>query len=117
MSVRGYILREKHIWINEETGHIQYNNDGENLKRYTHQDLECAFNIWRQDNLVDEMFRYGAEDYTNNDFVEEIEMGKEEFESMCKNSSMNFTEDDMESIEIIKKYFEEGWNWVTFKCY
>ena len=44
-------------------------------------------------------------------------MGKEEFESMCENSDMDFTEDDLESIKTIKSYFEEGWNWAVFKCY
>lgn len=117
MSVRAYIIREKHIWVNEDTGHIQYNNDGENLTKYTHTDEEFAFNIWHQDKFLEEMFNYGAEDYTNRDFVGEIEMGKEEFECMCENSNMEFTQDDLESIKTIKNYFEEGWNWVTFRCY
>lgn len=117
MSVRAYITREKHIWVEEETGFFQFNNDGENLVKYTHTDEEFAFNIWHQDTLLEEMLDFGAEDYTNNDFVGEIEMGKEEFESMLENSDKKWSEDDLKSIETIKKYFEEGWNWVVFRCY
>ena len=30
MSVKAYITREKLIWVNEDRGFFQYNNDGEN---------------------------------------------------------------------------------------
>lgn len=117
MSVRAYILREKMIWVNEDAGFFQYDNNGENLTKYVHEDLEYVINIWHQDKLVDEMFKFGAEDYTNHDFIGEIEMGKENFYSMINNSDLEFTDDDWDSIEDIRKYFKEGNDWLILKCY
>mgnify|MGYP003515973595 FL=1 len=45
MSVKAYITREKLIWVNEDRGFFQYNNDGENLTKYVHIDHEYCFNI------------------------------------------------------------------------
>ena len=116
MSVRAYIIREKKIWVNEDRGFFQYNNDGENLTKYVHTDEEYCLNIWHQDHLLDTLFDYGAEDYTNQDFIGEIEMGKEDFESFVKYTEWT-DEEDLESIELIQKYFNEGNDWLILKCY
>lgn len=117
MSIRAYITREKNIWVDEVNKTYYDNNDGDGLIKYTHTDLECVINIWRQDRLIEEMLNYGAEDYTNDDFVGDIEMSKEDFETMVEHSNMSFTADDLESIKIIKKYFEEGDDWLILTCY
>ena len=117
MSVRAYIVREKHIWVNEDRGIIQYNNDGENLTKYTHTDREFAFNIWHQDEFLKTLLDFGAEDYTNDDFVGTIEMEKEEFESMLENCKKEWSTNDWESVKVIQNYFKEGWDWVTFDCF
>ena len=117
MSVKAYILREKKIWVNEDAGFFQYDNNGENLTKYVHEDLEYVINIWHQDQLIETMLNYGAEDYTNHDFVGEIEMGSEDFSIMLEHCKIEWTQDDWESIKIIKKYFEEGNNWLILKCY
>lgn len=117
MSVRAYIVREKYIWVNEDAGFFQYNNDGDNLTKYVHQDEEYCINITHQSNLVEEMIYHGACDCTNMDFSGTIEMLEEDFEDMLDDENVHFTEDDLESIEIIKNYFEEGWDFVTFNCY
>lgn len=116
MSVRAYIVREKYIWVNEDRGFFQYNNDGENLTKYVHQDEEYCINITHQGNLIEEMIYHGANDYTNMDFSGIIEMFKEDFEDMLNDENVHFTEDDMESIEIMKKYFEES-SLMTLNCY
>lgn len=83
--MKAYITREKKIWVNEDRGFFQYNNDGENLTKYVHTEYEYCFDIWHQDRLLDLMFDYGAKDYSNQDFISEIEMGKEDFKSMLEN--------------------------------
>ena len=117
MSVRAYIAREKLIWVNEERGFFQYDNNGENLTKYVHTDYEFVLNIWHQDKLLDMMFAYGAEDYTNNDFIGEIEMGEEEFESMLENEKREWSQEDWDSLCKIIKYFKEGHDWITLTCY
>ena len=117
MSVRAYITREKLIWVNEDAGFFQYNNDGENLTKYVHTDYEFCLNIWHQDELINLMLEYGAEDYTNHNFVGNFEIGKEEFESMLENERREWSQEDWNSLEKIINYFEEGWNWLVLKCY
>lgn len=118
MSVRAYILREKDIWVDEESKTFEYNNnDNKNLVKYTHEDLEYAINIWHQDELIQAMLNYGAEDYTNHDFIGEIEMGLEDFNVMLECCSIIWTQEDWESIKLIQKYFEEGNEWLILKCY
>ena len=63
------------------------------------------------------MFNYGAEDYTNQDFIGEVEMNKEDFESMLENEKRELSQKDWDSIEKIIKYFEEGYDWITLTCY
>lgn len=116
MSVRGYIVRERHIWVDEERNLIQHDNNGENLTKYTHEDLEYAINIWHQDKLIEEMLSFGAEDYTNHDFIGEIEMGKEDWEKMLEYSKRVWDTEDWDSIKLINKYFEED-DWLILKCY
>lgn len=120
MSIRAYIVREKHIWVNEDRGFFQYNNDGENLIKYTHTDKEYCLNVSSQMHLIKLMKDYGAEDYTNNDWLGVIEMGREDFESMMENSGVlnsSTPEEDFKSLSLIKKYFEEGWRWIVLDCY
>ena len=117
MSVRAYIVREKHIWVNEDKGFFQHNNDGKNLTKYTHTDKEFAFNISYQNKLLNELIEFGAEDYTNNNYLGNIEMDRGDFESMLENSKRIWSREDLDSIERIENYFEEGWNWIVFDCY
>lgn len=116
MSIRAYIKREKKIWVNEDRGFFQYNNDGENLTKYVHTDHEYCFNIWYQDGLLAMMFKHGAEDYTNQDFIGEVEMSKEDFESMLEGERREWSQKDWDSLEKIIKYFEEGHDWITLTC-
>lgn len=122
MSVRAYIIREKNIWVNETNMTFQYDNNGpDDLVKYTHTDEEYCINIWHQDKLIDLLIEYGAEDYTNQDLIGEIEMGKNDFESFCENyvetGLGELTNEDLESIDLIKAYFAEGNEWLIFKCY
>ena len=117
MSIRAYITRKKLIWVNEDAGFFQYNNDGENLTKYVHTDHEYCFNIWHQNRLLALMFNYGAEDYTNQDFIGEVEMSKEDFESMLESEKRELSQQDWDSLEKIIKYFEEGHEWITLTCY
>lgn len=115
--MKAYITREKKIWVNEDRGFFQYNNDGENLTKYVHTEYEYCFNIWHQDRLLDLMFDYGAKDYSNQDFISEIEMGKEDFKSMLENERGEWSQEDWDSLGKIMKYFEEGHEWITLTCY
>lgn len=115
MSVRGYILRESSIWVTPDKKEI-VDRDYEGAIRYVHEDLEYVINIWHQDDLIEEMLNYGAEDYTNHDFVGDVEMGKEDFECMIEHSEMNFSEEDLESIKDIKKYFDKESDWLILRC-
>lgn len=115
--MKAYITREKKIWVNEDRGFFQYNNDGENLTKYVHTEYEYCFNIWHQDRLLDLMFDYGAKDYSNQDFISEIEMGKENFKSMLENERGEWSQEDLDSLDKIVKYFEEGHKWITLTCY
>lgn len=117
MSVRAYIKRERSIWVDEKNRTYYNNNNGEGLMKYTHTDNEFAFNIWHQDDFLQTLLDFGAEDYTNHDFVGTIEMGKEDFESMLENCKKEWSADDWKSIKVIQNYFKEGWNWVEFDCY
>lgn len=117
MSVKAYITREKMIWVNEDRGFFQYNNDGENLTKYVHADHEFCLNIWHQDKLLDLMFAYGAEDYTNQDFLGKVEMDKEDFESMLENERREWSQEDWDSLGKIMKYFEEGHDRLILTCY
>lgn len=114
MSVRAYILRTDDIYVEDKKKIVDKTYP--NAVRYTHEDLEYVINIWHQDDLIEEMLNYGAEDYTNHDFVGEIEMGKEDFECMIEHSEMNFSEEDWESIKDIEEYFKEN-DWLILKCY
>lgn len=115
MSVRAYILREDSIWVTPDKKKI-VDRDYKNAIRYVHEDLEYVINIWHQDDLIEEMLNYGAEDYTNHDFVGDVEMGKEDFKSMIEHSEMNFSEEDLESIKDIKKYFDKESDWLILRC-
>ncbi len=115
MSVRAYIIRTKKIWINEDKGFFQYNNDGENLTRYIHEDEEYAINVWHQEDLIEKMCDYGAEKFVNQDLLGQIEMGKDDFLSMYEME--DFEGDDLESVEVIKEYFNQGNLWLVLKCY
>lgn len=117
MSVRAYIERERSIWVDEVNRTYYDNNDGEGLVKYTHTDKEFAFNIWHQNEFLEELLNFGAEDYTNQDFLGNIEMSKEDFESMIENSKRILSNEDWESIEVIQNYFKEGWDWIVFDCY
>lgn len=115
--MKAYITREKKIWVNEDRGFFQYNNDGENLTKYVHTEYEYCFNIWHQDRLLDLMFDYGAKDYSNQDFISEIEMGKEDFKSMLENERREWSQEDLDSLGRIIKYFEEGNDRLILTCY
>lgn len=117
MSVRAYITREKKIWVNEDRGFFQYNNDGENLTKYVHTDHEYCINIWHQDELIEDILNFGGEDYTNSDFVGEIEIGKEDFLMMVEHNKRMFSREDIESIKKICDYFAEGHDWLVLTCY
>lgn len=116
MSVRAYITREKDIWVDEVNRTYYDNNDGDGLVKYTHTDEEYCINIWHQDHLIEKLLDYGAEDYSNNDFVGEIEIGFEDFEAFYENTHWE-NKEDIESIKLIKKYFDEGNDWLILKCY
>lgn len=118
MSVEGFIVREDVIWVNKERMIIQNNNDGENLTKYIHKSEEFCIDIWKQDKLLKEMFKFGANDYTNKEYVGIIEMNYDNFYEMVDNSDLDFDDNDYDSIEKIKKYFNENeyFEVVTLNC-
>lgn len=117
MSVRAYITRETSIWVDEVNKTYYNNNDGEGLIKYTHTDHEYVINIWHQDRLIQEMLNYGAEDYTNQDFVGDIEMGKEDWDTMLEHCKKIWSPEDWDSINTIDKYFREESDWLILTCY
>ena len=116
MSIKCYIIREKQIFVDEKEHKYHEKRIKDDLVRYVHEDQEYAFSI-SQEKLLETMFDFGAEDYTNNDWLGNIEMSKEDFESMLENSKRIWTNEDWESIKVVQNYFKEGWNWVVFDCY
>lgn len=116
MSVRAYIVREEVIWVDKVNMTFQYNNDGENLERFTHSNEEFCFNFWRQSDFADIIRRNCCYDGTNDESSGTMEMEIEDFEEML--SENDFTnEEDLKSIEKMKKYFNEGYYLLTFNCY
>lgn len=116
MSVRAYIVREKMIWVNEDAGFFQYDNNGENLTKYVHKDQEYCFSCWSQNHIRQLILDYGGDDYTNCDSVGEIEISIDDFKELYENESFDDPE-DQESIEKIKKYFDEGNYYLTLNCW
>ena len=121
MSVEAFIVREDVIWVDKERMIIQNNNDGDNLVEYVHKEEEFCIDIWKQDNLINEMFKYGANDYTNSEYVGIIEMDYDFFYEMyvalLDNSEMDLSDDDKDSINKIKEYLDEsGSNVVRLNC-
>ena len=51
------------------------------------------------------------------DFIGEVEMGKEEFESMLENERREWSQEDWDSLGKIIEYFEEGYDWLVLTCY
>ena len=116
MSIKCYIIREKQIFVDEEKHEYHEKRIRDNLVRYVHEDQEYAFSI-SQERLLETMFNFGAEDYTNDDWLGEIEMGKEDFDIMIEHCGIEWNQQDWDSIKTISEYFKEGYNWVIFKCY
>lgn len=118
MSVDAYIVRTDDIYVDRKTNTI-YNTyiAGKNLKRYTHKDEEFCFSFWHgQSDFADIVRRY-SNDCTNEDSCGEMELHISDFKRMIEDNEFT-NEDDLESIEIMKKYFEEGnHEWILFNCY
>ena len=121
MSVRAYIVREQLVWLDIESNLIyKKRTNDKNLKEFVHKDLEYVFNIWHQDKLLDILFKNGACDFTNNDYICTIEIEKEYFDELIKNINNNrysLTNDDLDSINLMKKYFDEGNDYLVLECF
>ena len=115
MSVKAYIIREKTIYVDEKNKTVHDTRINENLVKYTHEDQEYCFDIWRQEKLLESLLDYGAEDYTNDQFLGTIEIGLDDFEAFDENTYWE-DESDQESINKIRKYFEDNY-WLILKCY
>lgn len=119
MSVRAYISRENIIWLDENgTVYTKYpNNSNHKLKEYIHTDKTFCFNLWSQSKVLDELMKFGASSYTNDDWVGEIEITEEDFNEFYLNNECT-EEDDINSIEMMKQYFlEDENNWcLTLIC-
>lgn len=116
MSVDAYITRKKYIWVNEDRGFFQYDNNGENLTKYVHTSEECCINFSTQDHIRDLILEYGGHDYTDEDWNGTIELGLDDFEALYENEYFD-DEDDIKSIEQMKRYFDEGHYFLIFNCY
>lgn len=104
MSVKGYVVTEKSIWVDEKNMSFQYEK-GENLVEYTHIDEEFFINIWKQGELFEKLLEYGH-DFTNNQCCGTIEMHYDIFLDMLEENTFE-EENDKDSINIINKYFDE----------
>ena len=115
MSVRAYITRETVVYIDDNDTVYRKAPEGIATKKFIHTDEEFCINVWHQDHLIQLILDYGGDDYTNDDWVGEIEIGLDDFDALYDNES--FEGDDLESIEKIRKYFDEG-NWyLTLNCW
>lgn len=117
MSVRAYIVREDNIWVDKINMTFQYDNNGpDNLIKYTHKSEEFCFNFWSQSDFANIIRKYCCYDGTNIDSSGIMEMEIEDFNNMINEWTFNKKE-DLESIEKIQKYFDEGYYLITFNCY
>lgn len=110
MSVRAYIVREERIWVDEKNMRCYWNNDNDEfdeLKEYVHKSEEECIDVWGQADLINEMFKFGANDYTNNETVGLIEMSYDDFMNMEENSKLEFTDFDRDSLMLMMEYFNE----------
>lgn len=117
MSVRAYIVREDIIWVDKEnkTFYDRYEDD-KDLIRYAHKSEEFCFNFWAQDDFAEIIRDYCCYDGTNIESSGIMEMEIEAFEKML--SENDFTDaEDLDSIETMKRYFNEGYYLITFNCY
>ncbi len=115
MSVRAYIVREDDIYVDENNKVYKRAPEDVSTKKYTHKDQEYCFSCWSQDHIRQLILDYGGNDYTNIDCVGEIEIGLDDFDALYDNEY--FEGEDLESIEKIRKYFDEG-NWyLTLNCW
>lgn len=104
MSVNGYVVREKSIWVDEENMSFQYEK-GDDLVEYTHTDKEFCIDIWKQDKLFEKLLEYGN-DFTNNQCCGTIEIHYDIFLDMLEENTFE-DGNDKDSIKIINKYFDE----------
>lgn len=116
MSVDAYITRKNKIWVDEINKTYYDNNDGEGLIEYVHTSEECCINFSTQDHIRDLILEYGGHDYTDEDWNGTIELGLDDFEALYENEYFD-DEDDIESIEQMKRYFDEGHYFLIFNCY
>lgn len=112
MSVRARIVRTDDIYVENKKKIVDKTHP--NAVKYTHEDLKEVINITHQGKLIETMCHYGAEDFTNQDYIGEIEMGKDAFDSMIEQES--FVGDDSDSVDELKEYFEDN-DWLILRCY
>lgn len=110
MSVRAYLYERNEI-----------DSDIEGFKKYiTYIEQEPFFNLWGQDRLFEDLFVNYGFDGTNNDCVGQLELTDEQFAEFCNNKNRylnKWSDYDLEILNKIKKYFDEG-NWLLqLECY
>lgn len=116
MSVRAYIVRKEVIYVDENNNIYEKAPEGVPTKEYIHKDQEYCFSCWSQDHIRQLILDYGGDDYTNCDCVGELEIGLDDFDALYDNESFD-DPDDKESIDKMRKYFDEG-NWyLTLNCW
>lgn len=110
MSIRAYLSERNEI-----------DSDRENFSKYiTYIEREPFFNLWKQDKLFEDLFMYYGFDGTNNDCVGQLELTDEQFEEFWNNKHKylnKWSGYDLEILDKIKKYFDDG-NWLLqLECY
>ena len=116
MSIVAYIVREDIIYVDENKNIYKEAPESVATKKYIHKDEELCFSCWSQDHIRRLILDYGGDDYTNYDCIGEIVIGLDDFEALYDNESFDNPEDE-ESIEKMKRYFDEGNYLLTLSCW
>ena len=100
MSIRAYLIERNEI-----------DSDKEGYQKFElYRKKEPFFNVWHSNELID-IFRWYGYDGSNEDCVGDFELTDEQFEDFMKDleeNTKNWSDYDLEILEKIKEYFNEG---------
>ena len=115
MSIKAHIVREDVIYVDENKNVYERAPEGIPVKEYIHKDQEECFSLWSQTHLKKLILDYGGDDYSNYEGLGEIQIGLDDFDALYENES--FEGRDLDSIEMMRKYFDEGEYILVLNCW
>lgn len=110
MSIKAHIVREDVIYVDEQNNVYRERPKDVSVKEYIHKDQEECFRPYRQDMVTEALTKYGGEDYTNYEGLGTIEIVEEDFKELYENERFE-NQEDIEAVEMMKEYFDEG-HWI-----